>query len=213
MDFFIYNNMKYLRLFESFSKDRILIIVDVQKSFEKFFNKNYLAALNTYCNDFDKVYQIFDNHHEGKNPDKDFLYDETPDIENKNDLYRFNKQVDLIEKRYNYDVDADFYKKILTEDTYKKIKELETSNSLKRGNYFETTEGTIIVYIGNNHKWFHCPIKLYELFKSIKGEEIVIVGGAENECILDVMITTKALGLKIYKNDKYIYSASSCPIT
>ena len=212
MDFFIYNTMKYLRLFEAFSKDRILIIVDVQKSFEKFFNKNYLAALNTYCDDFDKVYQIFDNHHEGKNPDKDFLYDETPDIENKNDLYRFNKQVDLIEKRYNYDVDADFYKKILTEDTYKKIKELEKSNSLKRGNYFETTEGTIIVYIGNNHQWFHCPIKLYELFKSIKGEEIVIVGGSAGECILDVMVAAKALGLKIFKNDKYIYSATDCPI-
>jgi hypothetical protein len=170
-----------------------------------------LAQLNEYCNDFDKVYQIFDNHHEGKNPDKDFLYDETPDIENKDDLYKFQNQVDLIEKRYNYDVDADFYKNILSEETYKNIKSKGTN--IQRGEYFETTEGTIIVYIGNNHQWFHCPIKLYELFKSIKGEEIVIVGGAENECILDVMIAAKALGLKILKNDKFIYSASSCPIT
>jgi len=204
--------MNYLKLFENFTKKRILIIVDVQKSFEKFFNKNYLAALNTYCNDFDKVYQIFDNHHEGKNPDKDFLYDETPDIENKNDLYRFNNQVDLIEKRYNYDVDVDFYKKILSNDTYNKIKEKETNNFLKRGDYFNTTEGTIIVYIGNNHKWFHAPIKLYDLLKSLKNEEVVIVGGSEGECILDVMTTAKALGLKIFKNDKYIYSATDCPI-
>jgi hypothetical protein len=29
-----------------------------------------------------------------------------PDIENKDDLYKFNNQVDLIE--YNYDVNADF---------------------------------------------------------------------------------------------------------
>lgn len=202
--------MKYLKLFETFSKDRILIIVDVQKSFKKYFTDNYLAQLNEYCNDFDKVYQIFDNHHEGKNPDKDFLYDETPDIENKDDLYRFNNQKDLIEKRYNYDVDVDFYKKILSEETYNQIK--SKGSNIQRGEYFETTEGTIIVYIGNNHKWFHCPIKLYELLKSIKGEEIVIVGGAENECILDVMITAKALGLKILKNEKYIYSANNCPI-
>jgi len=202
--------MRYIKLFENFSKNRILIIVDVQKSFEKFFNKNYLAALNTYCSDFDKVYQIFDNHHDGKNPDKDFLYDETPDIENKDDLYRFNNQIDLIEKRYNYNVNADYYKKILSEDTYNTIKSKE--GNIQRGEYFETTEGTIIVYIGNNHKWFHCPIKLYNIFKSIKGEEIVIVGGAENECILDVMIAAKALGLKILKNDKYIYSAKNCPI-
>ena len=202
--------MKYIKLFENFSKDRILIIVDVQKSFKKYFNDNYLAQLNEYCNDFDKVYQIFDNHHEGKNPDKDFLYDEEPDIENKNDLYRFKNQVDLIEKRYNYDVDVEFYKNILSEETYNEIK--SKGSNIQRGEYFKTTEGTIIVYIGNNHKWFHSPIKLYDLFKSIKGEEIVIVGGAENECILDVMITAKALGLKILKNEKFIYSATDCPI-
>ena len=104
--------MKYLKLFEDY-KERILIIVDVQKSFSKFFNDKYLSALNTYCQDFNKVYQVWDNHHEGKYPDKDFLYDNKPDIENKDDLYKFNNQVDLIEKRYTYDVDADYFKKIL----------------------------------------------------------------------------------------------------
>jgi len=202
--------MRYIKLFEDYSKERILIIVDVQKSFSKFFNNNYLSELNRYCKDFDKVYQIFDNHHEGKNPDKDFLYDEKPDIENKDDLYKFNNQVDLIEKRYNYDVDVDFYKKILSAETYKEIKSKE--NNLKRGEYFETTEGTIIVYIGNNHQWMHLPKKLYDLFKTIKKEEIVIVGGAENECILDVQIAAKTLGLDIKKNDKFIYSANNCPI-
>lgn len=204
--------MKYLKLFEEIDNERILIIVDVQKSFKKFFTDNYLNQLNSYCLDFDKVYQVFDNHNDGKNPDKDYLYDNNPDIENVDDLYKFNNQVDKIEKRYNYDVDADFYKKILSEETYNQIKEKEKNNSLKRGNYFSTTEGTIIVYIGNNHQWFHLPKKLYDLFKSIKGEEIVIVGGSEGECILDVMISAKALGLKIFKNDRYIYSATNCPI-
>ncbi len=202
--------MRYIKLFENFSKDRILIIVDVQKSFKKYFNDNYLAQLNEYCNDFDKVYQIFDNHHEGKNPDKDFLYDETPDIENKDDLYKFQNQVDLIEKRYNYDVDADFYKNILSEETYNQIKSKGTN--IQRGEYFETTEGTIIVYIGNNHQWYHIGKKMINLFEEIKGKYIVIVGGSQNECILDIMVAAKALGLKIFKNDKYIYSANDCPI-
>ena len=202
--------MKYLKFFEAQSAEKILIIVDVQKSFSKFFNNNYVKALNSYCNEFNKVYQIWDNHVEGPNPDKDFLYDEDPNIENKDDLYKFNKQVDLIEKRYNYDVDVDFYQKILSEHTYKIIKSKE--GKLKRGEFFETTENTIIVYIGNNHRWFHCPKKLYDLFKDIKGKQIVIVGGAENECIFDVMVAAKALGLTILKNDKYIYSAQSCPI-
>ena len=85
--------MKYIKLFETFNTDRILIIVDVQKSFKKFFNDNYLSELNRYCNDFTKVYQIWDNHVDGKHPDKDFLYDENPDIESKDDLYKFNNQM------------------------------------------------------------------------------------------------------------------------
>lgn len=200
--------MKWIKLFENFSKDRILIIVDVQKSFKEYFTDNYLSELNNYCNDFDAVYQIFDNHHEGKNPDKDFLYSNNPDIENKDDLYIFNRQVDTIEKRYNYDVDVSFYKNILTQNTFDKI----INKKLVIGDYFPTTEDTIIVYIGNNHQWFHCPIKLYKLFKEIKNKEIVIVGGAEDECILDIMVTAKSLGLKILKNDNYIYSAKDCPI-
>ena len=204
--------MRYLKLFEEISNERILIIVDVQKSFKKFFTDNYLNQLNEYCTEFDKVYQIFDNHHDGKNPDKDYLYDNNPDIENVDDLYKFNKQVDKIEKRYNYDVDADFYKKILSEDVFNTIKEKENNKSLKRGEYFNTTEGTIIVYIGNNHQWFHVPKKLYDLLKDVKGKEVVIVGGSAGECILDVMIAAKALGLKIFKNYKYIYSANNCPI-
>ena len=60
------------------------------------------------------------------------------------------------------------------------------------------------MYIGNNHKWLHLPKKLYELFKTIKNEEIVIIGGAKEECILDIMVSAKALGLNILKNDKYI---------
>ena len=204
--------MRYIKLFEDYKEERILIIVDSQKSFKKFFSDNYLSELNKYCKNFDKVYQIFDNHHEGKNPDKDFLYDDDPNIENKNDLYKFNNQVDIIEKRYNYDVYPDFYKKILDKDTYDSMIHKEENNQLKQGDNFKTTEGTIIVYIGNKHRYFHVPIKLYELFKSIKGEEIVIVGGADGECILDVQIAAKSLGLDIKKNDKFIYSATNCPI-
>lgn len=203
--------MKYIKLFEEHS-ERILIIVDVQKSFKKFFNDNYLAELNKYCNQFNKVYQIWDNHSDGTNPDKDFLYHDEPDIENKNDLYKFNNQADLIEKRYNYDVNVDYYKKILSEEIYNKIKTKEQNKQLRTGDIFMTNEDTVITYIGNNHQWFHCPKKLYDLFQSIKGQHVVIVGGAENECIQDVMVTAKALGLTIMKNDKYIYSAKDCPI-
>ncbi len=204
--------MRYIKAFENYTEDKILIVIDVQKSFKKFFTEMYLNELNKYCKEFTKVYQIWDNHVEGKNVDKDYLYDSNPDIPVHDDLYRFPNQVDLIEKRYNYDVDADFYKKILSKEVFNDIKHKEDNNLLKRGNLFETTEGTLLVYIGNNHKWYHLPKKLQELFSSLKGKEVTMVGGSDSECFLDVETAAKSLGVKVTRNFKFIYSANHCPI-
>lgn len=209
--------MRYLRRFEKFetSKKSILIIVDVQPSFKKFFTDNYVKSLKDYCNKFSHVYQIFDNHHKGKNVDKDYLYDEDHDVEKSKDIYDFPNQKEVIEKRYNYDVDADFYKKILKDEVYDEIKSKGTN--IQKGEYFPTTEGTIIVYIGNNHKWFHVPKKLYDVFQDLKqaqtvDTDITLVGGANGECLEDIMTTCDSLGLKIQKNSNFIYSATHCPI-
>ncbi len=206
--------MKHIKLFENYQKKSILIIVDVQKSFKKFFSELYLNELKKYCKNFTDVYQIFDNHVEGKNVDKDYLYDENPDIPVNGDLYTFPNQKGLIEKRYNYDVDVEFYKKILDKETYKKIKANE--KNLQKGQYFPTTEGTIIVFIGNNHQWFHVPKKLYDLFMDFKqaqseGEDaITIVGGARNECLEDIETAAAALGVRVKTFHRLTYSATHC---
>ena len=72
--------MVYIKKFESFQSDSILVIVDVQKSFRKYFSEMYLNELKKYCNTFQFVYQIFDNHVDGKNVDKDYLYDDKPEL-------------------------------------------------------------------------------------------------------------------------------------
>jgi hypothetical protein len=172
----------------------------------------YLNELKKYCKQFDIVYQIFDNHVDGKNVDKDYLYEENPDIPIHKDLYHFSNQKDIIEKRYNYDVDVDFYKQILDKDIYEEIKKKQNSNELKRGDIFETKIGTAIVYIGNNHKWFQVPKKLFRMLNDLKGEEVVIVGGSDSECLEDIVTTAETLGVKIKRNHKFIYSANHCPI-
>jgi len=204
--------MVYIKKFESFQNDSILVIVDVQKSFRRFFSEMYLNELKKYCNNFKYVYQIFDNHSMGKDVDKDYLYDDNPEIPIHNDLYNFPNQTELIEKRYNYDVDVDFYKKILDKETYDIIKEKENNKTIKKGDIFKTKEGTAIVYIGNNHKWFHIPVKLYELFSELKGKEVIIVGGSDSECLEDVYIAGKSMGVKVKRDHRYIYSANHCPI-
>ena len=210
--------MRYLKTFESHSNKDILIVVDVQKSFHDFFTDNYVNELKKYCNEFSKVYQIWDNHHLGRNVDKDYLYDEDPDECTNDDLYEFTNQIDLIEKRYQYDVDADFYKRVLDNDVYKDVKSKEENNELIKGDFFPTKEGTIIVFINNNHRWFHLPKKLYDIFVEIKEAQIeekvlvTIVGGADGECITDIEVVAKSLGVKLTRDEKYIYSASYCPI-
>lgn len=204
--------MKYIKTYENYTTGTTLIVVDVQKSFRKFFTEMYIHELKKYCGQFESVYQIWDNHSEGKNVDKDYLYDDAPEIPINGDLYTFPNQKKLIEKRYNYDVDANFYKKILDKETYNLVKEKEDKKSLKRGEFFKTTGGTIIVYIGNRHNWFHCGKKLYSLFESLKGKDVTMVGGASGECLTDLIITAQSLGVKVRQDFKYIYSASHCPI-
>ena len=204
--------MKYIKTFEKHSNEPILIIVDVQKSFSKFFTEMYLHKLKEYCKEFSNVYQIWDNHSLGKQVDKDYLYDDDPEIPIHDDLYHFPNQKDLIEKRYNYNVDVDFYKKILDKEIYKKIKQKEGNKTIKKGELFKTNIGTAIVYIGNNHKWFHLPVKLYNLFLKLKGKEVILVGGSDGECAEDVYTSGNSMGVKMKRDHRYIYSATHCPI-
>lgn len=203
--------MKYLKTFESVNRKKILIIIDVQKSFKKHFTNKYINELKKYCNKFDKVIQIWDNHIDGK-VNKNYLYDKDPDIPVHSDLYHFPNQTEIIEKRYNYNVKVDFYKDILDNEIYNKIKKLEKNNKLKKGDLFKTNKDTAIVYIGNNHKWFQIPKKLFKCLSNIKNEEVVITGGSGKECLEDVYISAKSLGIDIKKNDNYIYSGGKCPI-
>ena len=204
--------MRFIKTIENYEQSDILIIIDVQKSFKKFFTEMYINQLTKYCNNFNEVYQIWDNHVDGKNVDKDYLYDDEPEIPIHDDLYHFPNQKDIIEKRYNYDVDADFYKKILDKEVYDNISDMEESKSLKKGDIFPTKEGTVITYIGNKHVWFHCPKKLYELLNSLKGKNIKIVGGSDSECLEDVFTLAEKIGLNIKRDHRYIWSANHCPI-
>lgn len=189
-----------------------LLIVDVQKSFSKFFNDKYLKELNTHCSLYKRVYQIWDNHIDGKNIDKDFLYDNNPEIPIHEDLYTFPNQKDLIEKRYNYNVNAEFYKEILSKSQLDEIKKKESTNSLKKGEIFKTNKGTYIVFVGNKHKWTHVGIKLINLFESLRGKYVTIVGGSDSECLEDIFTAAKSLGVNLERNWRFIYSANHCPI-
>lgn len=203
--------MKYLKVYENFGEE-VLVIVDTQKSYKKFFSEMYLHELKKYCNTFKEVYQIWDNHVDGKNVEDDYLYKQNPTIPIHDDLYQFPNQKDLIEKRYRYDVDVDFFKDKMGKETYKLLKIKEERGDIKVGDYFKIKDGIHLVFVGNNHRWFECPKKLWDLVQNLKGKNVTIVGGADNECLEDIYVLMESMGINIKRNWRYIWSANHCPI-
>ena len=201
-------NIATYKLFcESVIPNTHLIVVDVQKSFSKFFTEMYIHKLKEYAKQFQNVYQIWDNHTDGADKDKSYLYDiNQPGEAPLDDLYEFVNQKSLIEKRYKYDVDIEHFKNII--DNWKELKD----KKYQKGNVIWTKYGTPLVYIGNNHQWFHVPKKMYRLFQSLKGQNVYIVGGADSECLEDIITAAISFGVNIKPNHSFIYSATHCPI-
>jgi len=81
---------------------------------------------------------------------------------------------------------------------------------IKEGDKFKLKDkDEYLVYIDNNHSWFYVNSDMYKTFKKLKGRTIVIVGGADNECLEDVYSSAKTFGLNPIYNHKYIYSAET----
>ncbi len=199
--------MKYLKYFKENKSlednDGILFVVDVQSEFEKFIPKNFVAKLNDYCEDFKQVYQIWDSN------------------KTKKPTYKFTNQVSKIEKQFGvkkyYDKleggIEEWFNTIFDETSATKIVKSLKKKEIKEGDKFKLKDKhEYLVYIDNNHDWFYVNSELYKTFKKLKNKSIVIVGGADNECLEDVYISAKAFGVYPIYNHNYIYSAETSNI-
>lgn len=199
--------MKYLKIYEEF-EDRVLIIVDVQKSFKNYFNDIYLEELKKYSKEFTEVYQIFDNHIFDK-PDSGFMFLDKPVKPIFDELYNFNES-DIIEKRYYSEHDLSYYKPYLSNDIYKIIINKQNNNLLKIGDMFDTKYGTKIIFINHEHMWFHLTKKMINLFTKLKGKKIILVGGSIDHCLKDIEVSMESYNLDITIQHKFIYSKNYC---
>lgn len=196
--------MKYLKYFKENKSleenDNILFVVDVQSEFEKFIPKNFVSKLNKYCKEFKQVYQIWDSN------------------KSKKPTYEFPNQVKAIEKQFGV---KKYYKKleggfeewahqIFDEETATKILRMLKKKTIKEGEKFKLKDkDEYLVYIENEHNWFYVNSDLYRTFKKLKNKSIVIVGGADNECLEDIYIASKAFGIYPIYNHEYVYSAET----
>ena len=187
--------------------DGILLVIDVQSDYKKYFPTDpngFLKKLDNYCEEFKEggklqgVYQIWDSNR-GSKP-----------------TYKFKNQRDLIEKKFGV---KKFYQKykggfnewihhIFDEKTLEQFN--SRKNKFKEGDAFKIKDkNEFLVYIGNNHKWFYVNEELVDLFKKLRGKKVIIVGGAESECLEDVYIALKSFNVSPVKNHQYIYSAET----
>lgn len=188
--------------------DDVLLIVDVQSNFKKYFPKDpdsYLKRLDKYCEDFSSgktnisgVYQIWDSNNASK------------------PTYKFKNEKDVLEKKYGI---KKFYSKykggfnewiknIFDEKTMEQFK--LKKNKFKEGDAFKIKDNNeFLIYIGNNHKWFYVNEELVDFFKKLRGLKVIVVGGADNECLEDVYIALKSFNVNPIYNHQFIYSANT----
>ena len=182
------------------SNDGILLVIDVQSEFNAWMPDNYIKKVSEYCKNFENVYQIWDSN-KPKKP-----------------TYKFPNQKGLIEKKYGVKKYYSKYKGgfnewislIFEKNIAEQILNLVKKNSLEEGNRFKLKTGNeFLVYIGNNHKWFFVNEYLYDLFLKLKGKSVIVVGGADKECLRDVYVAAKSFNVNVIYNHEYIYSAET----
>lgn len=184
-------SIKQFKIFEKKQKNAgiDIVIVDVQESFKKYFNDAYLEALNEFCEDYKRVFQIWDS------------------IDSNEPDYEFPNQVGTYEKQYGGELLPEDVENYFPEPMWQTVKDKleEIPNS---GDMFETINGDAFVYIGGQHEWFICSRELLNLFKSFKEQNrtILLVGGAMHECIHDIFVTMKAIGVNVSYEMQYVYS-------
>lgn len=187
--------------------DGILLIIDVQSNFKKYFPNSpnsFLKKLDSYCEDFPEegdlkgVYQIWDSNN-GSKP-----------------TYKFKNQRDLIEKKFGIKKMYSKYKggfkewlsNILDETALNNFK--AKKNRFKEGDAFKIKDkDEFLIYIGNNHHWFYLNEELVDLFKKLRNKKVIVCGGADSECLDDIYISLKSFNVNAVKNHQYIYSVDT----
>lgn len=162
----------------------ILIVVDVQKEFEQWIPQGLVDKINEYSDGFDTVYQIWDSN-KATGPS-----------------YTFHNQQGTYEKKYGttYSKEiVDYSKKLLEEDP-----------NIEEGAIVNVSDWKgVLVRVKNNHKWFYVNERLKEFYNTLKGRKVILIGGADNECLEDVYESMKAFEINTIYNHEYIYSSET----
>jgi hypothetical protein len=169
----------------------ILVIVDVQKIFT---DKRFANRIMKYAEKFKSVYQIYY---------EDFYGIYGTDLDDGPD-YKFPNEIGCYSKGLN------FYEYALLEiDWSNDIQEKLDNDDFDIGYILPLPmdskfSGDLIVKIRHN-QWLLVDYSLQSLYKILKDKNIILVGGAVNECLLDVFVSMKAFNINVKINNNLTY--------
>lgn len=181
---------------KALDNSKALLIVDVQKSFSKFITDAYVDALMLYSENFDRVYQVWD------------------DTDQTEKSYEFPNEYMDVSKTYG-SLTLDHFEQqkndFFHEEDIDRYTEILKNPS--RGDSLICKDGSIWLYVGGSHIWFLIKPDLQMLIQDVKKNtlEPIICGGESSACLEDIYQTCVYFGLKPKMDFKYIYTNTFCP--
>lgn len=188
---------KIVPLFEEFSagRDKHLVIVDVQKEFDRWMKPDFIKSVHKYAEQFPNVYQIWDANRAVRPSEK------------------FPNEKMTALKRYGYDLreedilhhfDNPVQSELKTDFQNKKFEDAQGKRKA-----YKTRNGELLHFVGKSHQFFMAEQelqKLIEYFKSLK-DGVTLCGGADGECLADVEAMLQYYDVPYDLNRDYVYAS------
>jgi len=203
---------KYIKENNGNFKANLLLIVDVQEEFSKFIPHGFVDNLIDYSKQFESVYQIWDSNDANK---VSYKFANQKEIYIKKFGTKFSeKLVETIKKLDNkYPTAQEGFKiKLIDIDSDEdngSVEQIQTQVQGQNNVDEDDTSNAHVVRINNKHRWFFVTTKISDFFETLKGQNIIIVGGAAGECIQDVYVAMKSFDINVKYNESYMYSAKN----
>ena len=188
---------KIIPLFEEYSagKNKHLLIVDVQKEFEKWMEPNFISKMHGYAKQFPNVYQIWDAN------SADAPSEEYP-----------NEKIKAA-KHYGYDLQKDdimhYFDKPIQSELLGDFENDDFKDASHKHKGYRTRNGELLLFVGKGHKFYMAEkeiLKLMDYLKSLK-DGITLCGGAGSECLADIQALLDYYEIPYDLDDNYVYSA------
>lgn len=172
-----------------------LLIVDVQKEFEKWMRDGFISELREFASSVPHVYQIWDaNRTDGPSDAFPNQRGEHPK------RYGYNLKREEIRQHFDQPVQNELYSDF-ENDNFK------ASNSARKT--YVARSGDILFFVGSGHKFFMAEPGLCDFVKKIGKEhkKIMLCGGANSECLADVEAMLDAFGIPYERVERFIYGS------